>query len=114
MEYIIYHFKLESFQFSSLINLKIGGNLKKGLKLWLSIHIIYLKIFFNCTKSKFCPAGLWGVVNNAGLSTFGHIEWIGENDSRKVMDVNAWGIVKVTRAFMPLIRQASGNSPINL
>jgi len=48
------------------------------------------------------------------LSTFGHIEWIGENDSRKVMDVNAWGIVKVTRAFMPLIRQASGNSHIDL
>ncbi|XP_059482224.1 D-beta-hydroxybutyrate dehydrogenase, mitochondrial-like [Neocloeon triangulifer] len=52
--------------------------------------------------------GLWGLVNNAGLSTFGHIEWISENDSRKVVEVNTWGVVKVTRAFLPLIRKASG------
>ncbi|KAF4527614.1 hypothetical protein B566_EDAN016300 [Ephemera danica] len=52
--------------------------------------------------------GLWGVVNNAGLSTFGTIEWIPEADSRRVMEVNVWGMVRVTRAFLPLIRQAKG------
>ncbi|CAB3384705.1 Hypothetical predicted protein [Cloeon dipterum] len=52
--------------------------------------------------------GLWGLVNNAGLSTFGHIEWISVDDSRKVMEVNTWGVVKATKAFLPLIRRASG------
>lgn len=51
---------------------------------------------------------LWGVVNNAGVSTFGEVEWAPENTFRKMLEVNVLGTVAVTRAFLPLIRRAKG------
>ncbi|KAK8398226.1 hypothetical protein O3P69_003858 [Scylla paramamosain] len=51
---------------------------------------------------------LWGLVNNAGLSTFGEVEWVQEHTFRKVLEVNVMGMVTVTKAFLPLIRQAKG------
>uniref|UniRef100_A0A4W6DJK1 3-hydroxybutyrate dehydrogenase, type 1 n=1 Tax=Lates calcarifer TaxID=8187 RepID=A0A4W6DJK1_LATCA len=40
--------------------------------------------------------GLWAVVNNAGVSTFGEVE------------SNLWGTIRVTKAVLPLIRRARG------
>lgn len=51
---------------------------------------------------------LWGVVNNAGLSTFGEVEWQQEHTFRKLLEVNVMGLVTVTKAFLPLIRRAKG------
>ncbi|KAG0722640.1 D-beta-hydroxybutyrate dehydrogenase, mitochondrial [Chionoecetes opilio] len=51
---------------------------------------------------------LWAVVNNAGLSTFGEVEWVQEHTFRKILDVNVMGMVAVTKAFLPFIRQAKG------
>lgn len=51
---------------------------------------------------------LWGLVNNAGLSTFGEVEWVQEHTFRKLLEVNVMGMVTVTKAFLPLIRQAKG------
>eukprot|EP00079_Xenopus_tropicalis_P011720 XP_002937888.1 PREDICTED: D-beta-hydroxybutyrate dehydrogenase, mitochondrial-like isoform X1 [Xenopus tropicalis] len=52
--------------------------------------------------------GLWGVVNNAGISTFGDVEFTTLDKYKEVMDVNLWGTVRITKAFSPLIRQAKG------
>uniref|UniRef100_UPI00398E9B06 D-beta-hydroxybutyrate dehydrogenase, mitochondrial-like n=1 Tax=Pristiophorus japonicus TaxID=55135 RepID=UPI00398E9B06 len=52
--------------------------------------------------------GLWGVVNNAGISTFGEVEFTSVAHYKEVADVNLWGTVRVTKAFLPLIRQAKG------
>ncbi|XP_022110912.1 D-beta-hydroxybutyrate dehydrogenase, mitochondrial-like [Acanthaster planci] len=51
---------------------------------------------------------LWGVVNNAGVLTFGMVEWICLDAFKKVMEVNTWGMVRVTKAFLPLIRKSKG------
>ncbi|XP_038075908.1 D-beta-hydroxybutyrate dehydrogenase, mitochondrial-like [Patiria miniata] len=51
---------------------------------------------------------LWGVVNNAGVAVFGVVEWISMDAFQKVMDINVWGMVRVTKAFLPLIRKSKG------
>lgn len=53
-------------------------------------------------------AGLWGLVNNAGVSTFGEVEFTSLDNYKEVTDINLWGTVRVTKAFLPLIRRAKG------
>ncbi|XP_062355056.1 D-beta-hydroxybutyrate dehydrogenase, mitochondrial-like [Cinclus cinclus] len=52
--------------------------------------------------------GLWGLVNNAGISTFGEVEFASLDNYKNVAEVNLWGTVRVTKAFLPLIRRAKG------
>ncbi|XDV46898.1 hypothetical protein PO909_016702 [Leuciscus waleckii] len=52
--------------------------------------------------------GLWAVVNNAGISTFGEVEFTSMDTYRQVSEVNLWGTIRVTKAFLPLIRRAKG------
>ncbi|CAG2105493.1 unnamed protein product [Medioppia subpectinata] len=51
---------------------------------------------------------LWALVNNAALITYGHIEWGNIEEYSKVIDVNIVGTLRVTRAFLPLIRVSRG------
>lgn len=53
-------------------------------------------------------AGLWAVVNNAGVSTFGEVEFTSMDTYRQVSEVNLWGTIRVTKAVLPLIRRAKG------
>lgn len=59
---------------------------------------------------KLLPAGeeLWGLVNNAGLSTFGDIEWMPMDTVRRIVEVNLLGQIAVTKAFLPLLRKSKG------
>ncbi|XP_078612636.1 D-beta-hydroxybutyrate dehydrogenase, mitochondrial-like [Branchiostoma floridae x Branchiostoma japonicum] len=52
--------------------------------------------------------GLYALVNNAGVWQPGEIEWVSMAAYRRVMEVNAFGTVRVTKAFLPLIRRAKG------
>jgi NAD(P)-dependent dehydrogenase (short-subunit alcohol dehydrogenase family) len=52
--------------------------------------------------------GLWGLVNNAGVAITGSFAELKEEDFDFVMDVNAYGPYRVTKAFIPLIAAASG------
>ncbi|XP_072490304.1 17-beta-hydroxysteroid dehydrogenase type 2 isoform X2 [Notamacropus eugenii] len=53
--------------------------------------------------------GLWAVVNNAGvLGTVGDGELLPMNIYRQCMDVNFFGAVEVTKAFLPLLRKSRG------
>ncbi|XP_062979197.1 D-beta-hydroxybutyrate dehydrogenase, mitochondrial-like [Elgaria multicarinata webbii] len=53
-------------------------------------------------------AGVWGLVNNAGISTFGEVEFTSMDTYKEVAEVNLWGTVRMTKAFLPLIRRAEG------
>ncbi|XP_050714703.1 D-beta-hydroxybutyrate dehydrogenase, mitochondrial-like [Eriocheir sinensis] len=59
---------------------------------------------------KLLPEGeeLWGLVNNAGLATYGEVEWAQMETLRKVIDVNVLGLIAVTRAFLPQLRKSKG------
>ena len=45
------------------------------------------------------------MVNNAGIFAFGFVEWTSMDVYQKVLEVNTWGAVRCTKAFLPLIRR---------
>lgn len=52
--------------------------------------------------------GLWGLVNNAGIWYFSELEMMSEKLIKKVVDVNLFGAIRMTKSLLPLIRQAKG------
>lgn len=52
--------------------------------------------------------GLWGLVNNAGVATSGTVAETEDSDLDFVLNVNVNGVVRVTRAFIPLIVESKG------
>lgn len=52
--------------------------------------------------------GLAGLLNNAGVSVNGPLEFTPLDDLRHQLEVNVIGQVAVTQAFLPLIRKARG------
>ncbi|KAK8734886.1 hypothetical protein OTU49_005712 [Cherax quadricarinatus] len=56
------------------------------------------------------PGGevLWGVVNNAGVLTYGMVEWVPLHTYISVANINIFGVISVTKTFLPLIRLAKG------
>ncbi|KAI6213125.1 hypothetical protein M3Y94_00113300 [Aphelenchoides besseyi] len=52
---------------------------------------------------------LWALLNNAGIfSTYGPAEWCSIDEYRTAMEVNFYGAVRCTRAFLPLIKETKG------
>jgi len=52
--------------------------------------------------------GLYGLVNNAGVAVAGPLMQTEESDVHFLMDINTFGVFRVTRAFMPLIQKEKG------
>ncbi|XP_066995763.2 D-beta-hydroxybutyrate dehydrogenase, mitochondrial [Anabrus simplex] len=110
--------KLGFVVFAGCLQLNKGGSgakklLKKELK---NFHVIQLDVTSEEDVAKAVqyvgknlpPGGLWGIVNNAGWSTFGHVEWVPISIYKKIMEVNVWGMIRVTQAFLPYIRKTKG------
>lgn len=53
-------------------------------------------------------AGLWGLVNNAGIAVGGPLEFINLADFRRSLAVNLTGSLAMIQAFLPLLRQSRG------
>lgn len=53
-------------------------------------------------------SGLSGLVNNAGIVVSGPLEFLPASEIRKQFEVNVVGQITVIRAFLPLLRKASG------
>ena len=51
-------------------------------------------------------APLYGVVNNAAVTLRGYFEDLSEQEIRHTLEVNLFGMMNVTRAALPLLRQA--------
>src|SRR5262249_43288424 len=54
------------------------------------------------------PAGLAGLVNNAGIEVNGPVEVVPVSELRRLYEVNVFGQVAVTQAFLPLLRAGTG------
>lgn len=52
---------------------------------------------------------LWAIVNNAGvLSVYGPDSWLNVSSYQNSIDVNLLGAIRVTHAFVPLLKQSGG------
>ncbi|KAF6121618.1 short chain dehydrogenase/reductase family 9C member 7 [Phyllostomus discolor] len=60
-------------------------------------------------KERVGDRGLWGLVNNAGISMpTAPNEWLTKQDFIKILDVNLLGLIEVTLSLLPLVRKARG------
>jgi NAD(P)-dependent dehydrogenase (short-subunit alcohol dehydrogenase family) len=59
-------------------------------------------------SSAVCGAGLDGLVNVAGIGMVRPVEYISPADLREIFEINVFGQVAVTQAFLPLIRKSCG------
>jgi NAD(P)-dependent dehydrogenase (short-subunit alcohol dehydrogenase family) len=60
------------------------------------------------------PEPLAGLVNNAGIAVAGPLELVPLEDLRRQFEVNVVGLVAVTRAFLPLLRQRPPGRIVNI
>jgi len=56
-------------------------------------------------------AGLFGLVNNAGISDTGPLANISPDIVRKHLEVNVMGVFNMTQAFLPLLRKSDAGRP---
>lgn len=73
----------------------------------------YMSFFKLCKKLYFIfhflvSAGLWGLVNNAGIAYISPIEWTPLDVFKRTADVNLWGMIDVTKTFLPLVKKSKG------
>lgn len=54
------------------------------------------------------------LINNAGVAMAGNFEQVSEHDFDWLMDINFNGLVRMTRAFLPLLRQRNAARIVNL
>ncbi|XP_030876545.1 retinol dehydrogenase 16-like, partial [Leptonychotes weddellii] len=60
-------------------------------------------------KERVGDRGLWGLVNNAGISVpTAPNEWLTRRDFMKILDVNLLGLLEVTLSLLSLVRKARG------
>ena len=57
---------------------------------------------------------LHALVNNAGIGMGGNIDWTSMEVMRKVMDVNFFGHVAMTKKFLPLLVSKRGSRVVNI
>ena len=52
---------------------------------------------------------LWALVNNAGVGHAAFAEWGNDvEDVERLMQVNLYGLIRVTKMFLPILRQSKG------
>ncbi|MGA7225831.1 MAG: SDR family NAD(P)-dependent oxidoreductase [Candidatus Acidiferrales bacterium] len=54
------------------------------------------------------------LVNNAGVAVGGTFEAVSEDDFEWLFEINFWGVVRMTRAFLPLLRKSDDARVVNL
>ena len=59
-------------------------------------------------------AGVDVLVNNAGVAVGGTFEQVAEEDFEWLFEINFWGVVRMTRAFLPLLRASGDARVVNL
>ena len=54
------------------------------------------------------------LVNNAGVAVGGTFEQVSDEDFEWLFEINFWGVVRMTRAFLPLLRASDDARIVNL
>jgi len=54
------------------------------------------------------------LINNAGVAVGGTFEQVSDEDFEWLFEINFWGVVRMTRAFLPLLRASEDARVVNL
>lgn len=54
------------------------------------------------------------LVNNAGVAVGGNFEQVSDEDFEWLFGINFWGVVRLTRAFLPVLRESDEARIVNL
>ena len=54
------------------------------------------------------------LVNNAGVALGGTFEQVTDADMHWLFDINFWGVVRMTRAFLPMLRASDAGRVVNV
>jgi NAD(P)-dependent dehydrogenase (short-subunit alcohol dehydrogenase family) len=54
------------------------------------------------------------LINNAGYGVHGAIEEVSDEETRQIYDVNVFGLLRVTRAVLPVMRRQDSGQVVNL
>lgn len=54
------------------------------------------------------------LINNAGVAVGGTFEQVSDEDFEWLFEINFWGVVRMTRAFLPLLRASDDARVVNL
>ena len=54
------------------------------------------------------------LINNAGVAVGGTFEQVSEEDFEWLFEINFWGVVRMTRAFLPALRASGDSRVVNL
>ena len=65
-------------------------------------------------KAEVGDHGLWGLVNSAGLSVAGVSELTTDAELRRGLEVNYFGLMRITRAVLPLMHEKGQGRIVNL
>lgn len=57
---------------------------------------------------------IYGLINNAGYGQLGPVENVSDAKARAQMDTNVFGLVNVTKAFLPMMRKAGEGRIVNM
>lgn len=71
----------------------------------------------NCVEAVKVNLGeneLWAIVNNAGIALLTFVEWMSIQSFQKHYDINTLGVVRVCKAFLPLLRGGKNRRIINV
>ena len=66
----------------------------------------HLQIVAEDAISQFGRIDTW--VNNAGLSIYGRLDEVSEEDNRRLFDINFWGVVNGSLVALPYLRKNGG------
>jgi len=59
-------------------------------------------------------SSLHALVNNAGISTSGFLDWMNMDTMRRIMEVNFFGQVAITKKFLPLLITKRDSRVVNI
>ena len=72
-------------------------------------HVSITVLISSCLSCCCVAAGLWAVVNNAGVATpSGPCDWLTIQDYKSMLAVNLNGVIDVTLSVLPLIKKSRG------
>jgi NADP-dependent 3-hydroxy acid dehydrogenase YdfG len=69
---------------------------------------------FAAEASEWAPAPIGMVVNNAGVTVSQSVSGAAVEDDEWVMDVNFWGVVHGTRAWLPILERPGSGAIVNV